>query len=148
MEQNYNIAQQGNLFESATQVINPATKQEQPLFAMTKGNWAVATPAMASQIATELASPRLHAIVKEVQAIEDEDEQKAKKKEREHDIPGLCPHYSQFRNNHRAAADAIPESCTYVTCVDVDDRSFGQQAIDGAKRLTEQQGTKWYGKVL
>ena len=28
-------------------------------------------------------------------------------------LPFLCPHYSQFRNNHRAQADIIPELTTW-----------------------------------
>ena len=148
---------QGTLFEGDSQVTNPEAEPvtklaeaspEPSIFAMTKGNWAIAVPATASQIVSNLADPDQIAIIEKVRAIADEAQQKAKKKESEHDLTGLCPHYSQFNSNHRAAADAIPECCTYTTCVDVDDRAYGQQAINGAKRLTEQRGTKWYQKVL
>ncbi|WP_289458467.1 hypothetical protein, partial [Klebsiella pneumoniae] len=67
----------------------------------------------------------------------DEQKQKALKEQRKFDIIGLCPHFWQFRDNHRAAAEALAECCTYKTCVDVDDRQYGQQAIDGALRLNE-----------
>ena len=38
------------------------------------------------------------------------------------DLPFACPHYMRFNNNHRAQADIIPETFTFMTCVDVDDR--------------------------
>lgn len=142
-------AQQGNIFESENQVINPAIDNaQQAIFAVTKGNIGVARPNTGEQIAKELASPILHDIIKEVRAENDETKQKALKEKRKFDIIGICPHYSQFRDNHRTQADAIPECCTYQTCVDVDNRDFGQQAVEGALRLNEQKGTMWYQKVL
>lgn len=157
MNKKISTAQHGNIFESTNQVINPAAATEQqptpatgqqPVFAVTKGNIGEAKPATGEQIAQELASPRLHDHVKDVRAVTDEAKQKALKEQRKYDIIGICPHFSLFRNNHRAAADAIPECCTYTTCVDVDDRNFGQQAIEGALRLNEQQGTMWHQKVV
>ena len=44
-------------------------------------------------------------------------------------LPFACPHYARFRNNHRAQADIIPEAFTYITCVDVDDKSKVEEAI-------------------
>ena len=67
METNRNntTAQQGNLFESATQVTNPtAESTQQPVFAVTKGNIGQAHPATGEQIAKELANPLLHDIIK------------------------------------------------------------------------------------
>ena len=165
MQQEQTTPQQGTLFESEPQVTNPTAEQvqttatpqqaepmqtdaEQPVFAMTKGDIGMARPATAKEISEALADPQLHATVEEVRAEKDEQKQRELKEKKKFNIPGICPHYTQFRNNHRAAADAIPECCTYVTCVDVDDRAYGQQAIDGAIRLTKQQGTKWYQKVL
>lgn len=148
MNKEKETAQQGNIFESANQVNNPAADTaQQPVFAVTKGNIGVAKPATAEQIAQELANPKLHAIVKEVRAEPDETKQRALKEQRKFDIIGICPHYYQFLNNHRAAAEALPECCTYQTCVDVDDRQYGQQAIEGALRLNEQPG-QWRDKVL
>lgn len=146
MEQQTTTAPEGNIFESANQVTNPAA--EQPIFAMTKGDIGTARPTTAKEISEALASPGLQATVNEVRAETDEQKQKELKEKKKFCIPGLCPHFTQFRNNHRAAADALPECCTYTTCIDVDDRTYGQQAVSGAKRLTEQQGTKWFGKVL
>ena len=145
-QQTITTAPEGNIFESANQVTNPAA--EQPIFAMTKGDIGTARPTTAKEISEALASPDLQATVNEVRAETDEQKQKELKEKKKFSIPGLCPHFTQFRNNHRAAADALPECCTYTTCIDVDDRTYGQQAVEGAKRLTEQQGTKWFGKVL
>lgn len=146
MEKQTTTAPEGNIFESANQVTNPAA--EQPIFAMTKGDIGTARPATAKEISEALASPDLQATVNEVRAETDEQKQKELKEKKKFSIPGLCPHFTQFRNNHRAAADALPECATNTTCIDVDDRAYGQQAVEGAKRLTEQQGTKWFGKVL
>ena len=47
-------------------------------------------------------------------------------------LPFLCPHYAQFRNNHRSQADIIPEAFTHRTCVDVDDKELVPKAIEKA----------------
>lgn len=157
-------AQEGNIFENENQVINPAAAEatqqtdaiaetpqlpteQQPVFAVTKGNIGTAFGWIGELIAKELDDPKLHAIVEEVRAEPDEQKQKTLKEQHKFDIIGVCPHFSRFRNDHRTAADALPEYCTYDTCVDVDDRAFGQQAIEGALRLNEQPG-KWRNKVL
>ena len=118
-----------------------------PIFAVTKGNIGTAVPWTGDQIAQELDDPKLHANVEEVRAETDEAKQKALKEQKKFEIIGICPHFKQFRNNHRAANEAIPESCTYETNVDVDDRAFGQQAIEGALRLNSEPGM-WKDKVL
>lgn len=142
MENSKNIpAQQSIIFESENTVIN------QPLFAVTKGNIGTAVAWTGSQIAEALAEPKLHSIVKEVRAEDDEQKQKALKEQRKFDIIGICPHFWQFRDNHRAAAEALAECCTHKTCVDVDDRQYGQQAVDGALRLNAEPGM-WRDKVL
>ena len=50
-------------------------------------------------------------------------------------LPFVCPHYARFRNNHRAQVDIIPEAFTYITCVDVDDKSKVEEAISKTKAL-------------
>jgi len=141
-------APQGNILESENQVTNPATATEQPVFAVTKGDIGEAHPATGEQIAKELTGTQLHDIVRGVRAENDEQKQKALKEQSKFNILGICPHFYKFRNNHRTQADAIAECCTYMTCIDVDNRDFGQKAIDGALRLNDEQGTRWYGKVL
>ncbi len=133
-------AQQGNLFEG---VVNAS----QPIFAVTKGNIGTAIPYTAEQITDELSKPELKADVAEVRAEKDEVKQKALKEEKKFKIIGVCPHFFQFRNNHRAAAEALAECCTYKTCTDVDERKYGQQAIEGALRLNQEPGV-WHDKVL
>jgi hypothetical protein len=125
---------------------NPAAQQH--VFAVTQSNIGMAKPATGEQIAQELANPRLRKIVEKVRAEADEAKQKQLKEQHKFDIIGICPHYYGFRNDHRTAADAIPECCTFQTCVDVDDRQYGQQAVEGALRLNKQEGTMWHQKVL
>ena len=62
-------------------------------------------------------------------------------------LPFLCPHYSQFRNNHRAQADIIPESFTFMTCVDVDDKELVEKAIKRAQEVNSEEGD-WLDMVL
>jgi len=62
-------------------------------------------------------------------------------------LPFLCPHYSQFRNNHRAQADIIPESFTFMTCVDVDDKELVEKAIKNALEVNSEEGD-WLDMVL
>ena len=68
-----------------------------------------------------------------------------KKKDR---LPYVCPHYSAFRNNHRAQADIIPEAFTYMTCVDVDDEKLVAKAICRALQLNGDEYSDWQDQVL
>ena len=52
-------------------------------------------------------------------------------------LPYICPHYSAFKNNHRAQADIIPEAFTFMTCVDVDDKDMVDMAIKRALELNQ-----------
>ena len=63
-------------------------------------------------------------------------------------LPYLCPHYSAFRNNHRAQKDIIPEAFTFMTCVDVDDKELVEQAIRRALELNDDEYSDWQGQVL
>lgn len=58
-------------------------------------------------------------------------------------LPYICPHYSAFRNNHRAQADIIPEAFTFMTCVDVDDKAMVEKAIQRALELNEDAYSDW-----
>ena len=156
-----NIApQQGNLFETENIVVNPTAAEAQqpahvepavetppPVYALTKGNIGTAVPQTGEQIAAALADPELHAARDAIRAETDEVKQKALKEEKKYSIIGLCPHYWQFNNNHRAAAEALAACCTHKTCVDMDEREYGQQAIEGALRLTKKPGM-WKDKVI
>ena len=163
-----NIApQQGNLFENENIVVNPVAAAEQtgqaveppvelpveqqpsdpPVYAVTKGNIGTARPATAAQIEQELNSPQLVSTREEIRAGQDEATQKALKEKHKFDIAGLCVYYSLFRGDHRAADDALPEYCTYDTCCDVDEREYGQQAVDAALRLNQEPGM-FHDKLL
>ena len=56
------------------------------------------------------------------------------------DLPFACPHYMRFNNNHRAQADIIPETFTFMTCVDVDDREKVEQAIQRSLEVNSEEG--------
>ena len=63
-------------------------------------------------------------------------------------LPFACPHYARFRNNHRAQADIIPEAFTYITCVDVDDKSKVEEAISKTKSLIADDMSDWQELIL
>ena len=56
---------------------------------------------------------------------------------RKDQLPYICPHYAAFRDNHRAQKDIIPEAFTFMTCVDVDDKSLVDQAIRRAQEVNQ-----------
>lgn len=62
--------------------------------------------------------------------------------------PYICPHYSAFRNNHRAQEDIIPISFTHVTCVDEDDPVKAPLAIERALALNQDEMSEWKDSVL
>ena len=59
----------------------------------------------------------------------------------------LCPHYAQFRNNHRAQADILPEAFTHCTCVDVDDKELVDDAIRKALEVNKDPMSDWEDMV-
>ena len=63
-------------------------------------------------------------------------------------LPFICPHYAEFKNNHRAQADIIPEAFTHMTCVDVDDLALVDKAIEGALALNADEYSEWNDQVL
>jgi len=63
-------------------------------------------------------------------------------------LPYICPHYAWFRNNHRAQADIVAEAFTYMTCVDVDDKTKVEQAIKRALELNQDEYSDWQDQVL
>ena len=75
---------------------------------------------------------------------------KAVKKAREalkKQLPIRAIHYYRFRNNHRSAEDADPESFLFQTTVDVDDEEFVEQALEKARELNCSDSI-WKGKLL
>ena len=104
-----------------------------------KLNRGYAEPATAEQIDSMLGSEGLKQMV---EAIRQGDE--ALKET----LPYVCPHYSAFRNNHRAQADIIAEAFTHVTCVDVDDKELVAQAIERALKENENPFSDFEGEVV
>ena len=63
-------------------------------------------------------------------------------------LPYLCPHYAQFKNNHRAQRDILPEAFTFMTCVDVDDKELVDKAISKTLELNGDEYSEWHDQVL
>ena len=63
-------------------------------------------------------------------------------------LPYLCPHYSAFKDNHRAQKDIIPEAFTFMTCVDVDDKTLVAKAIQKAMEVNVDEYSDWQNQVL
>ena len=62
-------------------------------------------------------------------------------------LPIRAIHYYRFRNNHRSAEDADPESFLFQTTIDVDDMEFVEQALDKARELNCSDSI-WKGMLL
>ena len=80
----------------------------------------------------------------------DDGDEKALKKAREalkKQLPIRAIHYYRFRNNHRSAEDADPESFLFQTTVDVDDEEYVEQALEKARELNCSDSI-WKGKLL
>ena len=77
-------------------------------------------------------------------------DEKAVKKAREalkKQLPIRAIHYYRFRNNHRSAEDADPESFLFQTTIDVDDMEYVEQALEKARELNCSDSI-WKGKLL
>ena len=80
----------------------------------------------------------------------DAGDEKAVKKAREalkKQLPIRAIHYYRFRNNHRSAEDADPESFLFQTTIDVDDVEYVEQALEKARELNCSDSI-WKGKLL
>lgn len=64
------------------------------------------------------------------------------------ELPYACPHYSAFRNNHRAQEDILPEAFTHKTCVDIDDPEKAPLAIERALEMNKDEMSDWQDSVL
>ena len=62
-------------------------------------------------------------------------------------LPIRAIHYYRFRNNHRSAEDADPESFLFLTTIDVDDMEYVEQALEKARELNCSDSI-WKGKLL
>ena len=97
--------------------------------------------ATAEQVLTSLKQPYVKATVDGLRETYDEDVKKWQ-------LPYICPHYSQFHNNHRAQEDIVPEAFTFDTCCDFDDPEKAPLAIERALALNQDEMSEWQGSVL
>jgi len=63
-------------------------------------------------------------------------------------LPFICPHYGQFKDNHRAQKDIMPETFTFMTCVDVDDKELVGKAIRRSLEVNQDEYSDWQDQVL
>lgn len=119
--------------------INPRTKNSKSGEIEKKYNRGYAEPGTAEQISTMLNREDLPKMLSEIR-----DEGKEEVKDQ---LPTICPHYSQFKNNHRAQADIIAEAFTYKTCPDIDEMSLVEQAIKRALEVNEDEYSDFHGMV-
>jgi len=119
--------------------MNPRLKNSTTGKMIGKYHRGYAEPATAQQIVEMLGREDLRQLVSQIRN-EGRDELKEQ-------LPSLCPHYSQFKDNHRAQSDIIAESFTYKTCVDVDEVSLVEQAISRAQEVNGDELSDFEGMV-
>ena len=119
--------------------INPRTKNSKSGEIEKKYNRGFAEPGTAEDILNMLRREDLPEMLRQIR-----DEGKEEVKD---ELPTICPHYSQFKNNHRAQADIIPEAFTYKTCNDIDEKELVEQAIKRALEVNEDEYSEFHGMV-
>lgn len=119
--------------------MNPRLKSSKTGEVLGKYHRGYAEPGTAEQILGMLKREDLPKMLSEIR-----DEGKEEVKDQ---LPTICPHYSQFRNNHRAQADIIPEAFTYKTCNDIDEESLVEQAIKRALEVNKDEYSEFQGMV-
>lgn len=88
--------------------------------------------------------PRLQQQAERINATEDEEQQRRMKSW----LPFRCPHYTQFRDNHRDREHIVAESFTWQTCVDIDVPELVEKANAMSEKLDVEIGGKWQGLML
>ena len=63
-------------------------------------------------------------------------------------LPFICPHYTAFKDNHRAQDSIIPEAFTFMTCVDIDNPKLVRQAFAKALEVNKDEMSEWHDMVL
>ena len=119
--------------------INPRTKNSKSGEIEKKFHRGFAEPGTAEDILNMLKREDLPEMLRQIR-----DEGKEEVKD---ELPTICPHYSQFKNNHRAQADIIPEAFTYKTCNDIDEKELVEQAIKRALEVNEDEYSEFHGMV-
>ena len=122
--------------------INPRTKDAATGKVLDKYNTLnLAEPATAEQVMNMLQSPELAKTRDELRTNFDENKKLW-------GLAYICPHYSAFRNNHRAQEDILPEMFTSETCTDIDDPEKAPEAIRRALAMNEDEMSEWHGSIL
>ena len=104
---------------------------------------------------TLIAQPWLKGVIEQIRGEKpvsgvDDGDGTAVKKAREalkKQLPIRAIHYYRFRNNHRSAEDADPESFLFQTTIDVDDMEYVEQALEKARELNCSDSI-WKGMLL
>ena len=125
--------------KKAVFAINPRTKNSKSGEIEKKFHRGFAEPGTAEDILNMLKREDLPEMLRQIR-----DEGKEEVKD---ELPTICPHYSQFKNNHRAQADIIPEAFTYKTCNDIDEKELVEQAIKRALEVNEDEYSEFHGMV-
>lgn len=89
-------------------------------------------------------SSKLKQLEQRINATEEEEEQRRLKGF----LPFRCPHYTQFRDNHRDREHIVAESFTWQTCVDIDDPELVDKANEMSEKLNNEDGGRWQGLML
>lgn len=119
--------------------VNPRLRDEKSGKVLNKYNRGFAESGTAEDILNMLKQEDLPEMLRQIR-----DEGKEEVKD---ELPTICPHYSQFKNNHRAQADIIPEAFTYKTCNDIDEKELVEQAIKRALEVNEDEYSEFHGMV-
>ena len=73
---------------------------------------------------------------------------RAGREEKKDWLPFICPHYTAFKDNHRAQDCIIPEAFTFMTCVDIDNPKLVRQAFERALEANKDELSEWHDMVL
>ena len=73
---------------------------------------------------------------------------RAGKEEKKDWLPFICPHYTAFKDNHRAQDCILPEAFTFMTCVDIDNPKLVRQAFEKALEVNKDEMSEWHDMVL
>ena len=73
---------------------------------------------------------------------------RAGREEKKDWLPFICPHYTAFKDNHRAQDCILPEAFTFMTCVDIDNPKLVRQAFEKALEVNKDEMSEWYDMVL
>ena len=73
---------------------------------------------------------------------------RAGKEEKKDWLPFICPHYTAFKDNHRAQDCILPEAFTFMTCVDIDNPKLVRGAFEKAIEVNKDEMSEWHDMVL